>query len=185
MTKSRMKFGALLAVMLIMSMALVPAVSAVSPTQPDKGISEKKALEHATVFMVQAVLMNTPGLEEWAGATVNPEPITIYDINGKKLYYEFSVEKNGNMVGTMKLGASSELGSSVKTLEIGPRPWDAATAIAKATEIAQQNYNGTAKVTSAKLVVYSLSLIHISEPTRLGMISYAVFCLKKKKKTKK
>src|SRR5450756_2790294 len=29
--------------------------------------------------------------------------------------------------------------------------------------------------------VESLSLIHISEPTRLGMISYAVFCLKKKK----
>src|SRR5450756_2617279 len=28
---------------------------------------------------------------------------------------------------------------------------------------------------------YVLSLIHISEPTRLGMISYAVFCLKKKK----
>eukprot|EP00825_Cyclidium_porcatum_P037956 TRINITY_DN4304_c0_g1_i3.p1 TRINITY_DN4304_c0_g1~~TRINITY_DN4304_c0_g1_i3.p1 ORF type:complete len:613 (+),score=88.94 TRINITY_DN4304_c0_g1_i3:816-2654(+) len=32
---------------------------------------------------------------------------------------------------------------------------------------------------------YYLSLIHISEPTRLGMISYAVFCLKKKKKKKK
>ena len=29
--------------------------------------------------------------------------------------------------------------------------------------------------------VWALSLIHISEPTRLGMISYAVFCLKKKK----
>src|SRR5450756_1740935 len=29
-----------------------------------------------------------------------------------------------------------------------------------------------------------LSLIHISEPTRLGMISYAVFCLKKKNKIK-
>src|SRR5450756_2294093 len=27
-----------------------------------------------------------------------------------------------------------------------------------------------------------MALIHISEPTRLGMISYAVFCLKKKKK---
>src|SRR5665648_1006633 len=33
-------------------------------------------------------------------------------------------------------------------------------------------------------VVIGLSLIHISEPTRLGMISYAVFCLKKKKKKK-
>ena len=31
----------------------------------------------------------------------------------------------------------------------------------------------------AELVI-GLSLIHISEPTRLGMISYAVFCLKKK-----
>eukprot|EP00825_Cyclidium_porcatum_P042734 TRINITY_DN5911_c0_g1_i3.p1 TRINITY_DN5911_c0_g1~~TRINITY_DN5911_c0_g1_i3.p1 ORF type:complete len:169 (+),score=41.19 TRINITY_DN5911_c0_g1_i3:76-582(+) len=30
-----------------------------------------------------------------------------------------------------------------------------------------------------------LSLIHISEPTRLGMISYAVFCLKKKKNKQK
>src|SRR5450756_1084298 len=30
--------------------------------------------------------------------------------------------------------------------------------------------------------VLEISLIHISEPTRLGMISYAVFCLKKKKK---
>src|SRR5450756_1186439 len=27
--------------------------------------------------------------------------------------------------------------------------------------------------------IEQLSLIHISEPTRLGMISYAVFCLKK------
>src|SRR5450756_2818949 len=33
-------------------------------------------------------------------------------------------------------------------------------------------------------IVVQLSLIHISEPTRLGMISYAVFCLKKKKKKK-
>src|SRR5450756_2132884 len=35
-----------------------------------------------------------------------------------------------------------------------------------------------------ELGVDILSLIHISEPTRLGMISYAVFCLKKKKKQK-
>src|SRR5659263_739428 len=35
-----------------------------------------------------------------------------------------------------------------------------------------------------KPALHILSLIHISEPTRLGMISYAVFCLKKKKKNK-
>src|SRR5450756_2256679 len=33
----------------------------------------------------------------------------------------------------------------------------------------------------ARVARWNLSLIHISEPTRLGMISYAVFCLKKKR----
>src|SRR5450756_3024027 len=32
---------------------------------------------------------------------------------------------------------------------------------------------------AVKAAIEQLSLIHISEPTRLGMISYAVFCLKK------
>ena len=32
---------------------------------------------------------------------------------------------------------------------------------------------------SLTVITGLLSLIHISEPTRLGMISYAVFCLKK------
>src|SRR5450759_4377747 len=40
----------------------------------------------------------------------------------------------------------------------------------------------TRRVTLAPehVTALNLSLIHISEPTRLGMISYAVFCLKKK-----
>src|SRR5678816_2503128 len=37
-------------------------------------------------------------------------------------------------------------------------------------------------VTFAVRPDWNLSLIHISEPTRLLSISYAVFCLKKKKK---
>ena len=36
-----------------------------------------------------------------------------------------------------------------------------------------------------EIILVDLSLIHISEPTRLLSISYAVFCLKKKIKTKK
>src|SRR5450756_3009019 len=46
---------------------------------------------------------------------------------------------------------------------------------------AMKDVAGTLKIGLAQY----LSLIHISEPTRLGMISYAVFCLKKKKKQKK
>src|SRR5678816_4803380 len=42
---------------------------------------------------------------------------------------------------------------------------------------------GQAYTDGMRFVQY-LSLIHISEPTRLLSISYAVFCLKKKKKKK-
>ena len=45
--------------------------------------------------------------------------------------------------------------------------------------------NVTLVFTANQALLAALSLIHISEPTRLGMISYAVFCLKKKKNTKK
>ena len=48
------------------------------------------------------------------------------------------------------------------------------------TEQAKKEINGEFKLVEIKSTKEYLSLIHISEPTRLGMISYAVFCLKKK-----
>eukprot|EP00658_Telonema_sp_P-2_P064562 TRINITY_DN53628_c0_g1_i1.p1 TRINITY_DN53628_c0_g1~~TRINITY_DN53628_c0_g1_i1.p1 ORF type:complete len:170 (-),score=32.72 TRINITY_DN53628_c0_g1_i1:11-520(-) len=50
----------------------------------------------------------------------------------------------------------------------------------------QKDFGGSEEELEASMrrcANYDLSLIHISEPTRLLSISYAVFCLKKKKKT--
>ena len=57
----------------------------------------------------------------------------------------------------------------LKSSDFGPKPDDPTHQILKS------------KMASVCKQVHILSLIHISEPTRLGMISYAVFCLKKKK----
>ena len=71
------------------------------------------------------------------------------------------------------------------------------SAAVSSADIVMLNYVGQSSISAVSLasqyanilfMVYyglGLSLIHISEPTRLGMISYAVFCLKKKKKKKK
>nr|CUV48227.1 protein of unknown function [Ralstonia solanacearum] len=57
------------------------------------------------------------------------------------------------------------------------------------TQASEEQTSGIEQISHAMgqmdQVTQHLSLIHISEPTRLGMISYAVFCLKKKKKKKK
>ncbi|HJH25443.1 MAG TPA: hypothetical protein C5S37_01440 [Methanophagales archaeon] len=165
MTKRNSK-GILVVALLVAAVLMVglfgstiQAYSAGEYSVGDYVVSEEKALEHATVYMLDAVLTQTPGLEEWRGAMVNPEPLTIYDMNGKKLFYEFSVEKKGKMVGTIKASASAELGPSVYTLEIGPRPWDASAAIEKAKELAQQEYDG--EIISAKLVCYSYPKIGV------------------------
>ena len=49
-------------------------------------------------------------------------------------------------------------------------------------KVANRPSDGKERAVGNGWLVVDLSLIHISEPTRLGMISYAVFCLKKKKK---
>src|SRR5678815_5965737 len=52
------------------------------------------------------------------------------------------------------------------------------------TTIRFGKYKGKEFDTGEEWGYQDLSLIHISEPTRLLSISYAVFCLKKKKKIK-
>ena len=47
--------------------------------------------------------------------------------------------------------------------------------------IAVSSYGSATQTSGVVRLVKDLSLIHISEPTRLLSISYAVFCLKKKK----
>src|SRR5450759_4112338 len=71
------------------------------------------------------------------------------------------------------------------------RQWDSSAAFADETA----PYDGIIRADPSEVIAKTLdpasrkpprqrlSLIHISEPTRLGMISYAVFCLKKKKRT--
>src|SRR5450756_2268799 len=83
------------------------------------------------------------------------------------------------------LEALLDLGRHILAKGIGQGPAEyKEVAIALAREQVLDESQGELLVRLAgyrNRLVHFLSLIHISEPTRLGMISYAVFCLKKKK----
>ena len=89
--------------------------------------------------------------------------------------------KGKGKVGEPRLGTHTwpELNSAILTVIPDDQLYNVITAINKIDKI-----NEEVGIKAFAWDILMLSLIHISEPTRLLSISYAVFCLKKKKKEK-
>ena len=165
MNKSKgMQLGAMFAAMLLLSMAFVPAVSAKNDLDivENNYVAIEKAREHATITLSEFVAAGSPGLKntDWNGATINPDPLIIHDINGKKLFYQFSVEKEGKSVGSIKTSASKVLGESIRTIGLKPLILDSDVALQMAKKNAKENYKNS-EITSTTLVSYSYPKIGI------------------------
>src|SRR5678815_1434056 len=94
-------------------------------------------------------------------------------------YFDLGIEsrdKTNDQITIDSANATKEFGVAVKCATITP---DEARVKEFSLKEMWLSPNGTIRN------ILGLSLIHISEPTRLLSNSYAVFCLKKKKKKKK
>jgi hypothetical protein len=137
-------------IMLLMLVAFVPAVSAQGN---DYSITTEKALEHANAYILAFIATAADDFGKWEGASIDPKPMELYDINGQKLYYEFSVYKNSNLIGRIDIGADKTLGSSLRRIEIDPKPYNAAEVMRKSIETSKNSYP-TGEIKSTKMVVY-------------------------------
>jgi len=117
------KLGVILLVLLLAAMAMVPCVSADSYQAKvvnqdlieSNYIPGETAQEQATITMLS--MLQSGALDEnWAGAKINPVYQELFDVNGERLFYQFSVEKNGNKVGEIFAASSKVLGSPVITI---------------------------------------------------------------------
>lgn len=139
----------LLAVLLV-AIALVPAVSAQNET--NYSVTEEVAFEHANAQIINFIA-DGGEFEEWKGASIDPKPLELYDPNGQKLYYQFSVYKNNSLIGRVDVGANKTLGQSIQVIELTPVIYNTTEAMEKSIEIARNEYpDGKIKLT--KTVVY-------------------------------
>jgi hypothetical protein len=146
----------LVAAMVIVPMGSADTTSATSDmvTKIEKNfIAEDTAFQSATAA-VKDFISRSALDSDWEGATVNPTPVIIYDLNGKPLFYLFSVEKNGKRIGEIKAAASKVIGGSIVTIGPGAGPVDMDSAKARAKEIISREYKGAA-INSIDLVCYN------------------------------
>ena len=109
--------------LLLAAMAMVPMASAaVNADEQIRGeiiennyISPDTARTSALNVMQQFVTSKTLD-GNWNNATLNSAPSVIFDVNGKRLFYLFSVEKNGKKIGEIQAAASKALGGAVVTI---------------------------------------------------------------------
>ena len=103
---------------------------------------------------------------------------TLVDIRSLNLVFNLSsiFSKSGYEIRSVKIKDAV-----IKTIVLadGSENWDI---IKESDEAVAEDESASAlKILLRKVEMMNLSLIHISEPTRLMSITYAVFCLKKKK----
>lgn len=124
-------------------------------------VSARDAMDHAFVFALIGTFSGMDGLKGWNGAKLRSKPVAIYDVNGKLLFFEFSVIRDNRTVGVVWASASKVLGAPpVYIMQPGVRAYDPDKARSKALRIAKATYP-THDVIGTLLVCYSFPRIGI------------------------
>ena len=152
MNNKKFGIGTIAFAMLVVSMTLVPVVSA--QKENDYGVTAEEAFNHANANMINFIAICAPNFENWEGACIDPKPLELYDINGQKLFYQFSVYKAEKLIGTIDVFANKTLGHSINDIAFDPKPYKVAESLIKSEEIAKKKYP-TGEIKSIFLVVYS------------------------------
>ena len=141
---------------------------------------------YRAVFIVTGVLLFVAGVTVWRLVREEFTPVARGEgagIGGDFFAGVRLVARTPSLVALFSVRISVRLGTSLVTPIL---PLFVQSLLASPERVASTTglITGVAAGSSAlSAVLLGLSLIHISEPTRLLSISYAVFCLKKKKNT--
>lgn len=128
--------------------------------EPRLPVSQERAMEHTLLTIRRAWAGDVVGFDGWGGIEVDSKPLVIHDLNGKILFYEFTVMRGGTPVGYAKASASKTIGSAVPAIILGSRGWDPDAALRGATEQAKKLFP-KAKLGDKEFICYSYPKIGV------------------------
>ena len=128
--------------------------------KPKLPVSRKSAMEQGLLTIRRAWAGNVPDFKKWGSYDLAPDPLTIYDLNGQVLFYEFDVMSGNKIVGSTKTAASKTIGSPVVTMEFGKRSWDFKKASKEAEKKVKKLFSKV-NITERELVCYNYPKIGV------------------------
>lgn len=117
-------------------------------------VTKDELLEQVSLSVLRNASAGIPLIMDLVKGGIKKEPLEIFDINGKPLFYDYTIKKGVETIGTVRTGASRILGSPVIAYETGMRYWDFETSVKKLTANVKKEYP-MQKILSTKLVCYS------------------------------
>ncbi|MCX6701166.1 MAG: C39 family peptidase [Methanomicrobiales archaeon] len=139
------RWSAILLALLLAAMAMVPIVSADNYSKEkfnlveSNYISSDAAYKNAVMTMQEFILSGSLNAK-WDGATLNPQPLVIYDLNGAILTYQFTAEKNGMKIGVANSAASKIIGGPILAIGMSPTNFEEKTIDSKINGIISTTY---------------------------------------------
>jgi hypothetical protein len=175
-----LKTGIVLLALLLAGMAMVPIVSAGEEQLDVKSfVSSNDVIEsnyvaidtaytHATFSLVEFASIGAQDeKQKWFGAIVNPRPLVINDLNGKKLFYLFSIERNNQKIGEIRIAANKVIGGSLISIGTQNKSIDI-NSIEKSLQ-SELKKNNAESISKSQLVCYAYPKIGLvnqySDPT--------------------
>jgi hypothetical protein len=123
-------------------------------------VDRDRALAHAQLTVRRDWAANIHGFNHWHQAELDPKPLVLHDLNGAELFYEFTLRRGNDAVGSVKASASKTLGSPVVAVETGPRRWDPEEATRRATEKARRQFPKS-QISNTSLICYGYPKIGV------------------------
>jgi hypothetical protein len=130
------------------------------PTETLHRVDRQRAFSHAQLTVRRDWAAGIHGFQQMHKAEIDPEPLTIHDLNGAELFYDFPLRQGDDITGWARTSASRILGSPVISVETRPRRWNADESIAAARRKALKAHPGT-EITKTSLVCFSYPKIGV------------------------
>jgi hypothetical protein len=111
-------------------------------------------LEHVGISVLKDRAIPIPEITNLSRANILKSPLTIYDINGKPLFYDYSLKSGSTTLGTVRAVASKILGKPVVRYQIGEPVLNIRDSFEKAGAKVKKMYP-RARIPRGRLVCYS------------------------------